>query len=168
MKKRTTLLVALSGTVLATVAFATISSRYQASDPYQVRSGQFNAVSGATKEQQDELLFDWLRGDTPDPMWVQSEDYSVEAARTNLIHAQTGANLHVITIVDEIADLVTAEIYLDGVLKDSATQGNGITDNGDGTATAILNVWKPRTGEHGYRLTWSDGFGVPKTHTLGN
>ncbi len=137
---------------------------------YRSATAVYDSTGSPTHGDANDLLEAWMTNQPIDPMWNEADGESeVAVANTGISKAQTREVLHIATVTDELTDLDRAEIYLDGVLKNTATLGNGgITDNGDGTGTATLNLWVPRNGVHDYRVEWENASGVKKTRELSN
>jgi hypothetical protein len=104
-----------------------------------------------------QFVTDVANGVPPNPAFYTQENThgTIDATLTGLTNL-SGQKRCIVTIVDDTADLNSANLYVDGVLKSTATVANGrITDVGGGQSEALLPFWLPAHFPYEIKLHWN-------------
>ena len=125
-----------------------------------------------TAQEMADLMLAEENGTALPPGIAPSKDYgTIEGYVTSLVHPTNGQRC-LVSIVASNSDLTAAYIFIDGVVKATATIANGkIVDIGSGLSEATMSFWLPPSLPYVVKARWenSDGtFLVEHSLTLEN
>ena len=91
----------------------------------------------------------------------------IEVTSTGLVDNSNQTAEVLISVLDDVDDLVFAEVYLNGVSMGTATHANGKVSDIGGSSVATLSVTVPVGGGYQLKVYWEDLQSVdPITHVI--
>lgn len=156
--------------VLTTVAVAAMRSR--SSGPpswtfFDMAEGALTIPDGATPEDFENSAKNLAFGTSYPTSIVPGDPQGKVLITVTGVALPTGEKQIVVNLQDESPDMVEARLYVNGVLKKTATRDNGRIVDSAGQAIATMTTYINLNTVAGIDVKWTDGTGYERYYDLG-